>query len=73
MSDEVAPGLLIKMAAPRTRTEMTLTPQLEDGRVHPVRSYIVRHSDALGPSKGGIRMTSDVTLDDVNGLAMEMT
>lgn len=30
-------------------------------------------NDALGPSKGGIRMSPTVTLDDVSALAMEMT
>ena len=38
-----------------------------------VDAFIVRHSEALGPSKGGIRMTPEVSLDDVSGLAMEMT
>ncbi|MBW2421680.1 MAG: Glu/Leu/Phe/Val dehydrogenase, partial [Deltaproteobacteria bacterium] len=37
------------------------------------KAFIVRHSDSLGPCKGGIRMTPDVTLDDVTGLAMDMT
>lgn len=52
---------------------MRLGPQLTDGAVHVIRAFIVRHNDALGPAKGGIRMTADVTLDDVTGLAMEMT
>ncbi len=38
-----------------------------------IKTFLVRHNDALGPAKGGIRMTGSVTLDDVAGLAMEMT
>ena len=33
----------------------------------------MRHNDILGPAKGGIRMTPTVSLDEVTGLAMEMT
>ena len=52
------------------------------GAVHPVlpgggmlhaRFFLVRHNDVLGPAKGGIRMAASVNLDEVTGLAMEMT
>lgn len=46
---------------------------LPEGRVLNLSAYVVLHNDALGPAKGGIRMTPDVTLDDITGLAMEMT
>jgi glutamate dehydrogenase (NAD(P)+) len=46
---------------------------MPDGRVLHVQTFLVRHSDILGPSKGGIRMTSTVSLEEVTGLAMEMT
>jgi len=36
-------------------------------------AYVVRHSDILGPAKGGIRMSSQVTTESILGLAMEMT
>lgn len=70
---DVHVGLLDKMRHPKTRTEITLSPRLSDGQVHTISAFIVRHNDALGPAKGGIRMTSTVTLDEVTGLAMEMT
>ncbi len=73
LKDEVEADLFAKLSMPRERVEFTLTPQLSDGKVHVFTSFVVRHSDALGPAKGGIRMTADVTLDDVTGLAMEMT
>ncbi|RPI62298.1 MAG: Glu/Leu/Phe/Val dehydrogenase, partial [Planctomycetaceae bacterium] len=72
LKDEVSPDILEKIRIPRERIELALSPQLDDRQVHVFRAYIVRHSDALGPAKGGIRMTPGVTLDDVTGLAMEM-
>ena len=73
VKDEVDEGIIRKLADPKSRLELTLTPRLEDGRIHVVRAFIVRHSDALGPAKGGIRMAPNVSLGDVTGLAMEMT
>jgi glutamate dehydrogenase (NAD(P)+) len=70
---ELPSDLLDKMSRPKARTELTLTPRLSDGNVHLIHAFVVRHNDALGPSKGGIRMTGNVTMDDVTGLAMEMT
>ena len=73
LSSEADPYVLAKIRMPRERIELTLSPQLDDQHVHVFKAFIVRHNDALGPAKGGIRMTPNVTLDDVTGLAMEMT
>ncbi|MFW6153981.1 MAG: Glu/Leu/Phe/Val family dehydrogenase [Planctomycetota bacterium] len=73
LAGEVSPAALDRLRHPRERIELSLSPQLADGVPHVFRAFIVRHSDALGPAKGGIRMTDSVTLDDVTGLAMEMT
>jgi glutamate dehydrogenase (NAD(P)+) len=73
IEDEIPADFLDKMAVPKMRMEMTLTPRLSNGKVHTFNAYIVLHSDALGPCKGGIRMAPDVTLEDLTGLAMEMT
>lgn len=73
LAGKVDPHILQKIRAPKERIELRLGPQLADGQVHVIKAFIVRHSDALGPSKGGIRMTAGVTLDEVTGLAMEMT
>ena len=62
-----------KIEDPRERIEITLSPILPNGKVITVKAFVVRHNEALGPSKGGIRMTPEVTLDDVTGLSMEMT
>ena len=62
-----------KLLQPREKVEMTLNPALPGGKVVNIKVFVVRHNDALGPAKGGVRMTPDVTLDDITGLAMEMT
>ncbi|MBN1420289.1 MAG: Glu/Leu/Phe/Val dehydrogenase [Planctomycetes bacterium] len=65
--------LLERLRHPKERIEIHLSPQLEDRKIHVFQAFAVRHSDALGPCKGGIRLSAEVTLDDVTGLAMEMT
>jgi len=70
---EFPSDLLEKIRAPRERSELLLTPEFSDGRRHSIRAFIVHHNRALGPCKGGIRMTPSVTLDEVTALAMEMT
>lgn len=65
--------LIRRVGTPRERSEITLSTQLSDGKIHLFKSFVVQHSDALGPCKGGIRMLPTVTLDDVSALAMEMT
>jgi len=62
-----------KLLAPREKNEITLNPALPGGKVVNIKVFVVRHNDALGPAKGGVRMTPDVTLDDITGLAMEMS
>ena len=57
----------------KERSELRLSPQLSDGRVHIYMAYVVEHSNTLGPAKGGIRMAPNVTIDDVSALAMEMS
>lgn len=58
---------------PKERIEIKTNPALPGGKTVNITNFVVRHNDTLGPSKGGIRMTGDVSLDDITGLAMEMT
>lgn len=66
-------AMLERVLKPNEKIEINVAPVLPDGNVTNINLFIVRHNDALGPAKGGIRMTPDVTLDDTTGLAMEMT
>ena len=67
------PRIREKVLGPREKIELKLTPALHGGEMFACKCFLVRHCDALGPAKGGIRMTPNVTLDDITGLAMEMT
>lgn len=66
-------SLFERLAEPKEKIEITSNPCLSDNRVVHIRMFVVRHSDALGPAKGGIRLASNVSCDDIIGLAMEMT
>lgn len=46
---------------------------MDDGNVQVFEGYRVVHSQAMGPSKGGIRYSMDVNLDEVKALAAWMT
>lgn len=73
LGKQFSPHALNRLRYPRERTELSLSPQLQDGSCPTIKAFIVKHSNALGPCKGGIRMTADVNLDDATALAMEMT
>ena len=72
LKGEVDAEIIQKIRTPKERIELRLDSQWNDGQAHTFKAVVVRHSDALGPAKGGIRMDPAVTLDDVTGLAMEM-
>ncbi|NOR85927.1 Glu/Leu/Phe/Val dehydrogenase [archaeon] len=55
--DEFGPEKILEVYDPKTK----------------MRGFIVIHSTVLGPAKGGIRMESDVTKEEVYGLAQAMT
>ncbi len=70
---KISDCILNRLLEPKEKIELTLNPTLSDGRHIQVKTYIVKHRDSLGPAKGGIRMSASVTIDDIQGLAMEMT
>lgn len=47
--------------------------QLDDGRLETFTGFRVQHSIDRGPAKGGIRYSSNVTLDETRALASWMT
>lgn len=63
----------LRLRHPKEQIALRLHPVLPCGRVLSCPAYIVRHSDILGPAKGGIRMHPKVSMEMVTGLAMEMT
>ncbi len=66
-------AILARLLSPKERLAVTINPKLPCGRVLHVDAFMVRHNDTLGPAKGGLRFSANVTLDDITGLAMEMS
>ena len=58
---------------PKEQIQGHVHPMLPGGGMLHAQFFLVRHNDVLGPAKGGIRMTASVGLDEITGLAMEMT
>lgn len=70
---ELDPGFYEYLVTPG-RVHITAIPVLMDsGQIKMFEGYRVIHSDILGPSKGGIRFSPDVNLDEVKALAAWMT
>ena len=46
---------------------------MDNGRTRAFKGFRVQHNVARGPSKGGIRYHPDVSMDEVQALAMWMT
>jgi len=61
------------MRWPRREFTVNFPVRRDDGRIEMFTGYRVHHSTVMGPSKGGIRYSLNVTLDEVRALAMWMT
>ena len=70
---QLDPGFYEYLVTP-ARVHITAIPVVMDsGRVKVFEGYRVIHNDILGPSKGGIRYSPDVNLDEIKALAAWMT
>ncbi|AZN41840.1 Glu/Leu/Phe/Val family dehydrogenase [Paenibacillus albus] len=47
--------------------------KMDDGKVKVFTGYRAQHSDAVGPTKGGVRFHPDVTVEEVKALSMWMS
>lgn len=61
------------LKSPEKTVIVSLPVHMDDGRIEVFEGYRVVHSSKLGPSKGGIRYATSVTLDEVKALAAWMT
>lgn len=66
-------GVIEYMRYPRREFTVNFPVRHDDGSIKMYTGYRVHHNTALGPSKGGIRYSAHVTLDEVRALAMWMT
>lgn len=58
---------------PKRKVTVEFPVIMDDGRVQRFESYRVQHHPVLGPTKGGTRYHPEVTLEEVEGLAVLMT
>ena len=66
-------GIREYLRYPRREFSVNFPVRRDNGSVEMFTGYRVHHSTVLGPSKGGIRYSLDVNLDEVRALAMWMT
>jgi glutamate dehydrogenase (NAD(P)+) len=66
-------GVIDFMRYPRREFTVNFPVRRDDGSIEMFTGYRVHHNTAVGPSKGGIRYSMNVTLDEVRALAMWMT
>ncbi len=66
-------GIYQMMRHPKRELTVNFPVKMDDGSVRIFTGYRVHHSTVRGPTKGGIRYSPDVTLDEVRALAMWMT
>ncbi len=62
-----------RLRYPRRALVVSVPTQMDDGRTEVFIGYRVHHNTALGPTKGGLRYHTDVSLGDVTALAMLMS
>jgi len=67
------PGVYHYLKTPQKQIIIAIPIQMDDGRIEVFEGYRVIHNNVRGPSKGGIRYSPDVTLNEVKALAAWMT
>lgn len=63
--------LILRM--PKRELTVNFPVRMDDGSVQMFTGYRVQHNMNCGPAKGGIRYSTEVSLDEVRALAMLMT
>jgi glutamate dehydrogenase/leucine dehydrogenase len=66
-------GMFQYLSSPTKQVITSIPVEMDNGEIRVFEGYRVIHNNVLGPSKGGIRYSPDVTLEEVNALAAWMT
>ncbi len=61
------------LSQPKTELMIHFPVYMDDGSYKLFKGYRIQHNNLLGPYKGGMRFSPEVSLDEVKGLAMLMT
>jgi glutamate dehydrogenase (NAD(P)+) len=70
---DIPDGLAEFMKWPRRELTVNFPVRLDDGQIQIFTGFRVHHNTVLGPSKGGVRYSTHVNLDEIRALAMWMT
>lgn len=70
---QIEDGVKEFLKYPRREFTVNFPVKRDDGTVEMFTGYRVHHNTILGPSKGGIRYSTAVNIDEVRALAMWMT
>ena len=73
MMPQLDPGIVEIMRETKRELTVNFPVKMDDGSVQVFTGFRVHHSTVRGPTKGGLRYSPDLTLDDVRALAMWMT
>jgi len=66
-------GMFQYLASPVKQVIVSIPVVMDNGKIKVFEGYRVIHDNVLGPSKGGIRFSPDVNLEEVKALAAWMT
>ncbi|TYP92571.1 glutamate dehydrogenase (NAD(P)+) [Fodinibius salinus] len=66
-------GMFQYLSSPVKQVTVSVPILMDSGNIRVFQGYRVIHNNILGPSKGGIRYSPDVNLEEVNALAAWMT
>lgn len=66
-------GIADNLRVPRRELTVNFPVKMDNGEVRRFTGYLIHHNTARGPTKGGIRYSPFVSLDEVRALAMWMT
>jgi glutamate dehydrogenase (NAD(P)+) len=70
---KIKKGVADTLRYPKRELSVSFPVLMDDHEIKIFKGFRVHHSAARGPTKGGIRYSADVTLDEVRALAMWMT
>ena len=61
------------LKVPKRILRVFIPVRMDDGRIKNFEGFRVQHNDARGPFKGGIRYSPQVSMEEMEALAMWMT